>query len=57
MLTQQEIEAVCRPPALRFSKEMVEMANKKFEGFSPFWCPLIAAFTLQNVMILSLCDF
>ena len=54
--TQQEIEAECRPPALRFSKAMVEHANRKYEGFAPFWCPLIAAFTLQNVIIISMLE-
>ena len=54
--TPAEIDAVCRPPALRFSKEIVEFANKKFGGYSPFWAPLVAAFTTQNVLIMSLLE-
>ena len=54
--TQQEIDAICRPPALRFSKDIVEFANKKFEGYSPFWAPLVAAFTTQNVLLMSLLE-
>lgn len=55
-LTQQQINEVCRPPALRFSKEMIEMANRKFEGYAPFWCPIIAGMTLQNILIVSLME-
>jgi hypothetical protein len=55
-LSKKQIDEVCRPPALRFSKEMVQFANKKFEGFAPFWCPIIAGMTLQNVLIISLLE-
>lgn len=55
-LTQQQVNDVCRPPALRFSKEMVEFANRKFEGYAPFWCPIIAGMTQQNVLIVSLLE-
>lgn len=55
-ITQEQIDAICRHPALRFSKDMIEFANKKFEGYAPFWCPLVAAFTLQNVLILCLTE-
>lgn len=54
--TEQEINDQCRPPALRFSKLIVEMANRKFGGLSPFWAPLIGAFTVQNVLIISLLE-
>lgn len=52
----KEIQALCRPPALRFSKEMINFANHKFEAFAPFWAPLVGGFTLQNVILLSLLE-
>lgn len=52
----REIQAMCRPPALRFSKDMILFANKKFEHTAPFWAPLVAAFTMQNVILLSLLE-
>lgn len=55
-LTDAQVNQVCRPPALRFSKEMVGFANKKFKGYSPFWCPIIAGMTMQNVIIMSLLE-
>ena len=55
-ITDQDIESVCRPPALRFAKEMIEFANKKFEGYAPFWCPLVAAFTMRNIVISSMLE-
>lgn len=52
MPTMQEIEAVCRPPALRFSKEIIEFANGKFKALANFWAPLVCKYTTQNILLL-----
>jgi hypothetical protein len=55
-ITEEQINQTCRPPALRFSKEIIEFANKKFDGYAPFWAPLVAAFTTKSVLIVSLME-
>lgn len=55
-ITEEEINQVCRPPGLRFSKDIVEFANKKFDAAAPFWAPIVAAYTTQNVLICSLIE-
>lgn len=55
-ITDEQVSAICRPPALRFSKEIIEFANKKFGEAAPFWAPLVSAFTSQNILIMSLLE-
>lgn len=46
----------CRPPAIRFSKEIIEFANKKYDAYAAFYAPIVAALTLQNILIMCLMD-